>query len=296
MFLPFKILRITYCKCKVFAPIILVFISCLKCTNSNSQSEKNNTSEAKKEKINITPTIITYKTDTISDASALQAFKTTYTTDQQQIIAACNRIDLSRIRIGSKLVIPDTLFSDFKNYVPFPQQLTLPDSISKLILVNQRIQLFAAYENGKLVRTGPISSGRQAKPTPNKLYYTNYKAKKKISTVDGSWVMPWYFNISNQGGIGMHQYTLPGYPASHSCIRMYETNAQWIFNWAQPWVLTPDQKTILTNGTPVLVFGTYDFTQPAPWISLPTNPQALILTPEELQTIQSNILLIKIHH
>ena len=72
--------------------------------------------------------------------------------------------------------------------------------------------------------------------TPAGLQYTNYKAKLKISTIDGDWKMPWYFNIQNRSGIGMHDYS-PGYPASHSCIRLLEHDAKWIFNWADQWVL-----------------------------------------------------------
>lgn len=279
--------------CWVF--FIFLFI---KCTNSNSQPDitlnQNKTSKKVEKKDAILP-LITYLADSIPDTTAWRIFKSKYDTSQLKIIAAINRIDLSKIRIGSKLIIPDTIFKDFDHYVPFPQHLALPDSVPKFIMVNQRIQIFAAYENGILVHTGPVSTGRKAKPTPNKLYYTNYKARLKTSTVDGSWKMPWYFNISNRGGIGMHQYTLPGYPASHSCIRMYEENANWIYNWAQPWTLTSNQNTILVYGTPVLVFGNYDFSQPPIWKTLPQNPHALELTSDELQVINESIPKIKIH-
>jgi hypothetical protein len=101
--------------------------------------------------------------------------------------------------------------------------------------------------------------------------------------------MPWYFNISNKGGIGMHQYVLPGYPASHSCIRMYEENALWIFNWADQWVLSEDESTVIKYGTPVLVFGNYNFKEPAPWKMLPEQPNTINLTTEELDTINKTI-------
>ena len=80
---------------------------------------------------------------------------------------------------------------------------------------------------------------------------------------------PWYFNISNKGGVAMHQYFLPGYPASHSCIRMYEEDAKWIFDWAQQWEISEDGATVIKNGTPVLLFGTYNFEEPSAWKILP---------------------------
>jgi len=271
-----------------------IIVICIKYNNGSSQTFPN-TYVFEKQTIRDTLPMLMYHYDSIADIRAWHIFKEKYTIAQLKIIAAINRMDYSRIRIGSHLVVPDTIFTNFIRYSPFPQELSFPDSIPKFILVNQRIQLFAAYENGKLIRSGPVSSGRASKQTPNKLYYTNYKAKRKVSTVDGSWIMPWYFNISNRAGIGMHQYTLPGYPASHSCVRMHEEDAYWLFNWAQQWTLTTDQTTVLTNGTPVLIFGKYDFSQKGPWKSLPNDPHALDLTPEEYEVVIKAITMVRIH-
>lgn len=278
--------------------LLAVFLFCItSCNTTNSQTEtpKQELTEHAKQDTIVVPKLITYHQDSIANAEDLKEFKSKYDSAQLKTIAAINRIDVFRIRAGSSLIIPDTFYTDFKFYTPFPEHLNIPDSIPKFIFVQLRIQLFAAYENGNLVRVGPISSGRKSKQTPQKLYYTNYKSKRKISTVDGSWIMPWYFNISNNGGIGLHQYALPGYPASHSCVRMYEENARWIFDWAQQWILTSNQTQILVNGTPVLVYGDYDFSQPSPWKQLPKNPHILELLPEELQTMQAAISKAKIH-
>lgn len=272
--------------------MLFLFLCCTGCGSGRSNTDtitKTSDSTSIKTEPSISELKIRYHLDSIRDKVELDSFKRQYNPEQQKIIAAINRIDLSRIGIKCALVVPDTLLTDFSAYAPFPEQLDGADSISQLILINKRIQLFAAYENGKRVQSGPVSTGRKAKPTPNKLYYTNYKAKRKVSTVDGDWIMPWYFNISNNGGIGMHEYTLPGYPASHSCIRMYRENAIWIFNWAQQWVLSEDETSVLKHGTPVLVFSDYDFDQPSPWKQLPQNPDVLQLTENEWTTVKSTI-------
>lgn len=277
-----------------FLLVLFIFSSC---ENASSNSKKNKKTTATEEQKDAEQKpIITYHFDTIRNDSALKVFKTKYSAAQQKIIAASNRIDVGRIRIKTALVIPDTLLANFMEYSPFSATLTLPDSVNKFILINQRIQLFAAYENGKIVRFGPVSSGRKAKPTPNGLFYTNYKSKKKRSTVDGDWIMPWYFNISNKGGVAMHQYFLPGYPASHSCIRMYEEDAKWIFDWAQQWEISEDGATVIKNGTPVLLFGTYNFEKPSAWKKLPENSNAINLTEQELAEINNTIQQIKIQH
>jgi len=141
-----------------------------------------------------------------------------------------------------------------------------------------------------------FSSGKKSKPTPNGLFYTNYKSKRKRSSVNGNWLMPWYFNIANKAGVGMHQYLLPGYPASHSCIRMYEEDAKWLYDWAQQWQITADGASVIKNGTPVLLFGKYDFNGVSAWKQLPENPNSLELTEQELNEINYTITKVKIMH
>lgn len=265
----------------------------ISCENSIENTSANTTKSISKEEKIEQKLSITYHFDTILNDSVLKVFKNKYSIEQQKIIAATNRIDPTRFRTKTKLVVPDTLLADFMQYSPFPATLNVPDSVTKFILINQRIQLFAAYDHGKLVQFGPVSTGRKKKPTPNGLFYTNYKSKKKRSTVDGDWIMPWYFNIANKDGIGMHQFLLPGYPASHSCIRMYEENAKWIFDWANQWQVSEDGSTVLKKGTPVLIFGTYNFDQTSDWKKLPENPSALNLTEQELAEINDAILKIE---
>ena len=268
--------------------VIILFIFC-SCNNTKNKTANKEVVSPKEQVEQEQKISITYRLDSIQNDSALKIFKSTYNAAQQKIIAATNRIDPSRIRVKSKLVIPDTILADFMQYSPFPSTLALPDSVTKFIVINQRIQLFAAYDHGKLAQFGPVSSGRKAKPTPNGLFYTNFKAKKKRSTVDGDWIMPWYFNIANHDGVGMHQYFLPGYPASHSCIRMYEENAKWIYDWADQWQVSEDGSTVLKKGTPVLVFGTYDFNGISAWKQLPENPKAIDLTDQELSEINDAV-------
>lgn len=274
----------------IMAVFIITILLC--CNSCNTKQNSKNTLTEKKKEITVIAEkkiVINYRLDSIKNRHTLDSFMTTYDSSKRRIIASMNRITPNRFRVGMKLIMPDTILSDFMQYSPFPVTLPLPDSIQKFVLVNQRIQLFAAYENGKQVRFGPVSTGRKTKPTPNGLFYTNYKSKLKTSTVNGEWKMPWYFNISNNGGIGMHQFVMPGYPASHSCIRMYEEDAFWLFNWAEQWQLTADGSAIDKKGTPVLVFGTYDFTTPSPWKILPENKDVLNLTDDEISTIQTTI-------
>ena len=229
------------------------------------------------------PFVITYKLDSIADIAAWDSL---YNPDEKKLIYALNRIEDVRVEAGVKLIVPDTLSTDLMFYSPFPKDLDLLDSIPKTVLIAQRIQAFGLYENGKLIKWGPVSSGKQSTPTPNGLHYGNYKAKRKISTVNSSWILPYYFNFMNFEGVGVHQYLLPGFPASHACVRLDMDHAKFIYDWADQWRLDSRGNSVVKNGTPFMVFGEYNFkSENPPWISLTNEPYANFLNDAEIETL-----------
>jgi len=134
-----------------------------------------------------------------------------------------------------------------------PGSLGLLSAKPKTLVVDIPAQVFGAYELETLVRWGPVSSGGARHPTPPGRYHLNWNARIRISSVNDSWILPWYFNFDDVSGYGFHEYSLPGRPASHGCIRLLESDAQWLFHWGRP-------------GTPVMVHGRYDFSSSRPWM------------------------------
>ena len=234
--------------------------------------------------------IVTYHIDSIESSTALDSFDTVYDEVAQKYIFALNRMDARRLDPGDRIVIPDTLVADWMAYSPFPGKLKVLDSIPKTVLISRRIQAFALYENDKLKRWGPISSGKESTATPIGIYYGNYKAKRKISTINSSWIMPYYFNFMNFEGVGVHQYSLPGYPASHGCVRLREQDAKFIYDWAKQWELDDNGQFVVKNGTPFMVYGEYNYEALPPWLNLAENRLANFVTEKELQTIQQYVL------
>jgi lipoprotein-anchoring transpeptidase ErfK/SrfK len=175
-----------------------------------------------------------------------------------------NRTDKKHIRAGDSLVIPDP-GSDLMQISPFPLQLEVAQAIPKLILVSRRVQAFGAYESGRLVRWGPTSTGKKSTPTPAGLYHTNWKAKETRSSVNQDWILPWCFNLDNFSGISFHKFDLPGYPASHGCVRLLEEDAKWIYGWADQWMLSETDRGIIAFGTPVVIFGDYQYGEKPVW-------------------------------
>ena len=193
-----------------------------------------------------------------------------------------NRTDRKHIRAGDSLIIPDTR-ADLMSIAPFPLRLEVAQAIPKLLLVSRRMQAFGAYESGRLVRWGPTSTGKKSTPTPAGLYHTNWKARETRSSVNKSWVLPWCFNLDNFSGVSFHKFDLPGYPASHGCVRLLEEDAKWIYGWADQWILSKNGTSISAFGTPVLIFGDYTYGEKPLWQRLVDDPGATAISVAETE-------------
>jgi len=191
-----------------------------------------------------------------------------------------SRIDLQHVSRGDTLIVPDK--TDSLLLSPYPADLPAARSIPKLLLVSLRVQAFGAYDHGTLTRWGPTSTGRRDKPTPAGIYYVNWKAKERRSTIDDDWILKWAVNLDSEEGIALHEYGLPGRPASHSCVRLTEEDATWMYGWVREWRIARNRKTITRKGTPVVVFGEYSYSGRRPWLALVQEPGATQLAPQEL--------------
>jgi hypothetical protein len=182
-----------------------------------------------------------------------------------------NRVDAAHaLRLGA-FVLPDSAWP-FLDLAPFPSTIPELESRDKVVLVSQRVQAFAAYEKGTLARWGPVCSGGRNSPTEPGLHFVNWKDRDHVSSVDPSWRMPWTVNIDDRVGTALHHYALPGRPASHCCIRLSEADAAWVYGWVD-------------RGTPVVLFGDYDFESRPPWRNLPRDPGATTLGREEIRGV-----------
>ncbi len=203
--------------------------------------------------------------------------------DSLQTFLILNRIDKGHIRSLDSVLVPDVFHVDINVYCPFPVQVDSLKEINKIIFVSRYAQLFAVYENGKRVKWGPTSTGKEATQTPAGLFSTNWKRKRNISSINSSWILNWCFNISNGDGVSLHEFDLPGKPASHACVRLYAKDAEWIYYWAEQWMLNEEHK-IIAFGTPVVIFGDYPFDGRKPWWNLSENPKALNISDIQLFT------------
>jgi len=208
---------------------------------------------------------------------------------KMDIVIAVNRTDAENFSKMDSVIIPNDLSGDLEYYFPFPLSVPAIKQINKIIFFSYPAQAFAAYENGEIVYTGPVNMGRKKDPTPTGLFFANWKSEKTNSTFNDEWELRWNVNIANKLGVGWHQYNLPGYPASHSCLRLQENDARNLYKWADEWVLKDDENITL-QGTPVIVFGTYNFGAPKPWLQLVADPAALNISDDQVTQITKPFL------
>jgi len=143
------------------------------------------------------------------------------------IIEKFNRIDEAHLIIGKTIFIPSDL-EKAKRFLPVPEAIS-DITAERALVMYLDIQYFGAYEREKLVFWGPVSSGRKGYLTPSGNYEMLWKSKNYISK-KYKMPMPYAVNFS-PAGYFMHKQSLPGWPASHGCIRLRKTDAKKIFDW-----------------------------------------------------------------
>ena len=92
-------------------------------------------------------------------------------------------------------------------------------------LASQQATLFKGRE---VLLTMPISSGRKSHPTPQGWFIVTDKYENWVSTLYHA-RMPYFLRLSCSE-VGLHQGVLPGYPASHGCVRLPPASARKLFS------------------------------------------------------------------
>lgn len=263
---------------------IILALTTLSCKKGDAENTPQTVKIVKKAPVRKAPKAVSYTLE-----SPKEWLKTNKDSANLEIALAVNRTDKQFFTKMDSVIIPTDMSGDIAFYLPFPVEVPYLENVDKILFFSYPTQTFAAYENGILTYTGPTNMGRKKDQTPTGLFFTNWKAEETISTFDDEWKLLWNFNIENKKGVGFHQYELPGYPASHSCLRLHEKDAKYLYEWADQWVLVDDEN-VKFKGTPVVVFGSYPFGEPKPWLQLVKNPKALTISESEIEKVTAPYL------
>jgi lipoprotein-anchoring transpeptidase ErfK/SrfK len=132
-----------------------------------------------------------------------------------------------------------------------------------MILVSVPEQTMHVYRNGVLIGRSTVSTGSKSHSTPGGIFSILEKKQTHRSKKYDNAPMP-YMQRLTWTGIAMHSGALPGYPASHGCIRLPYDFSQLLFKATEKGgtVVVGDGKTPTPHlaSNPGLLLAPKDFT------------------------------------
>lgn len=105
----------------------------------------------------------------------------------------------------------------------------LPENTPLQMIVSIGAQKIDVYRGTELLQSSPISSGKRGHSTPTGVFSILEKRRRHFSNLYNNAPMP-YMQRLTWSGIALHQGRLPGYPASHGCIRLPMAFAKNLFS------------------------------------------------------------------
>jgi L,D-transpeptidase ErfK/SrfK len=158
--------------------------------------------------------------------------------EQRELVKRINRMNTA-LHPGMVIAIPeDPQTTDILKFSPFQTQIDPPGK--KMIVVNFDKLAFGAYDaDGRLEHWGPVSGGKGYCPdvgrrcnSPRGVFSIYNKGgsgcvSTKFPVGRGGAPMPYCMFF--HGGFALHgSPEVPGYNASHGCIRMFTSDAEWL--------------------------------------------------------------------
>ncbi len=177
--------------------------------------------------------------------------------NQRNLVKKLNRMN-TPLRRGKTIAVPENLQNvTLLEISPFESRIK-PGPGARL-LIEQSILAWGAYgADGKLQNWGPMSGGKnyckdtKAACTTRAGNFKVYRKgganckSKKFPIGKGGAKMPYcmFYN----GGYAMHgSYKVPGYHASHGCVRMAVDDARWLY---KNFVTIGETSVIIDQGLP----------------------------------------------
>jgi hypothetical protein len=134
------------------------------------------------------------------------------------------------------------------------KQSTKPEG-PLIIAISIDKQNLKIYDANGFFAEAPVSTGMKGHPTPTGVFSVIQKHKLHHSNIYSGAPMPYMQRIT-WSGVAIHAGVLPGYPASHGCIRMPMAFAIKMWNWTRMGarvVITPGEMKPSSFSHPLLV-------------------------------------------
>lgn len=111
---------------------------------------------------------------------------------------------------------------------PRPESRPAPTPSGVRVVVSIPLQKAYVFADGELLATSPVSTGKRGHETPSGTFPILQKKVHHRSSKYDNAPMPYMQRLTNYG-IALHAGSLPGYPASHGCIRLPRSFAKKLY-------------------------------------------------------------------
>lgn len=144
---------------------------------------------------------------------------------QRELVQRINRTNKG-LWNRSWVLVPNDINSDYMDFSPLPDYWDTNGK--KTIVVDISELAFAAYDqDGDIVHWGPVNPGKDSTQTARG---ENFKVYRKGGPECWSKKYESYipYCMFFHKGFALHGYSMPGYAASHGCVRTYVDDALWL--------------------------------------------------------------------
>ena len=124
-----------------------------------------------------------------------------------------------------------------------------------LLIVNVSTQRAVLFRNGVPIAATTVSTGRPGHATPTGVFTILQKQVEHHSSIYDNAPMPFMQRLTWQG-VALHAGNLPGYPASHGCVRLPAAFAKLLYKATRVGmtvVITNEQTTPRVAPTPTII-------------------------------------------
>ncbi len=138
-------------------------------------------------------------------------------------------VALAALAIGfAALGTDDSIASTRKKKSEAAKEVQLPPRQPLNLVVSIRKQKLFVYHGTELIETSPVSTGQRGFPTPSGVFSILEKNRIHHSNIYSGAPMPFMQRVT-WSGVALHAGMLPGYAASHGCIRLPHSFARQLF-------------------------------------------------------------------
>jgi hypothetical protein len=149
-------------------------------------------------------------------------------------VARFNRIDRRHVYPGMTIKVPEKM-EDIRNYAPLPALYEPARNRAKYILLSVTEQWLGAYEYGRIAFSMPAANGIEGHLAPTGIFRAEAYHRRHTSSIyktakgDAQYPMDYaiLFHVDKeQVSYWIHARDLPGRPASHGCVGVFDERMQ----------------------------------------------------------------------